>query len=123
MIDRFLCSVERNAAYYQGKGWGGGTVKEEFSQAVSLLDNKDVRLCIDIGGNKGTYTEEIIRKHPLSHVVIFEPAKINVEALNDKFSEKENVVIEPYGVSDSAGAATLYTNEEGWPGIAHKAEA
>jgi len=78
-----------------------------------MLDNKDVRLCIDIGGNKGTYTEEIIRKHPLSHVVIFEPAKINVEALNDKFSEKENVVIEPYGVSDSAGAATLYTNEEG----------
>ena len=113
MIDRILCYVERKAAYYQGKGWGAGTVKLEVSQALKLLDTKNLKLCIDIGGNKGAYTEEIINQFPSSKVVLFEPASANVRVLKDKFSRFENVLVEPFAVSSSTGETVLYSDKEG----------
>ena len=113
MIAKFLFHAERVAAYYQGKGWGSSTVEGEFAAAVSLLDKAEVKLCVDIGGNKGAYTDEITRAYPNAKVVVFEPAKVNVVELTAKFGKNGNVVIEPFGVANKSGSATLYSNEEG----------
>ena len=113
MISKILFLFERLAAYLLGKGWGSATVKKEFSAALSLLKQNKVNLCVDIGGNKGAYSEQIIEKAPDCNVVIFEPAEINVELLRRKFSEVPNVKIEQCAVSNEVGGATLYSNEDG----------
>ena len=95
------------AAYLLGKGWGSGTVEKEFSAALSLLQLNKVNLCVDIGGNKGTYTEQIIKKIPTCNVVVFEPAESNVEILRRKFSKSPNVKIEQCAVSNQVGDAIL----------------
>ena len=113
MISKLLFFIERVAAYLLGKGWGSGTVEKEFAAALSLLEGKKVELCVDIGGNKGTYTEQILKQVPSCDVVIFEPAKTNVETLSLKFTNSPNVKIEQCAVSNEVGDATLYSNEDG----------
>jgi len=113
MISQLLFYIERVAAYFLGKGWGSSTVRKEFAAAVSLLDEEKVSICIDIGGNKGTYSYEIIKNFFECKVVIFEPADSNVKLLNDKFSKFPNVTVEQAAVSNQIGDATLYSNEDG----------
>lgn len=113
MISKLLFFVERIAAYLLGKGWGSATVEKEFAAAISLLDDKKVRICIDIGGNKGTYSEQIIKNFSECKIVIFEPSYSNVKLLNDKFSNFSNVTIEQSAVSNEIGEAILYSNEDG----------
>lgn len=113
MISKLLFFIERSAAYLLGKGWGSSTIEKEFSAALSLLEDKKLGLCVDIGGNKGKYTEQIIKQAPSCDVVIFEPAKTNVETLSQKFSNISNVKIEQCAVSNEVGEATLYSNEDG----------
>ncbi|MBT8423814.1 MAG: FkbM family methyltransferase, partial [Silicimonas sp.] len=113
MISKILLRIEGVAARLQGKGWGAGTVAKEFGACVSLLGHKDVALCVDIGANKGTYTTEICRTFPDAKVVAFEPAAVNLQALNEKFADNTSVLIEPYAVSKDDGEATLFSNTAG----------
>lgn len=113
MIIKLLFFIERVAAHLLGKGWGSGTVEKEFSAALSLLQKNKVNLCLDIGGNKGSYTEQIIKKVPMCNVVVFEPAESNVELLRREFSSIPNVKIEQFAVSKEDGVSTLYSNEDG----------
>lgn len=113
MIGKLLFFIERVAAYLLGKGWGSSTVEKEFAAALSLLDGKKLELCVDIGGNKGAYTEQIIKQAPSCDVVVFEPAKTNVDTLSLKFTNAPNVKIEQCAVSNEIGDATLYSNEDG----------
>jgi len=113
MISKLLFFIGRTAAYLLGKGSGSGTVEKEFAAAVSLLDDKKAKICIDIGGNKGTYTEQIIKKFSECKVVMFEPAEFNVELLNEKFSNLPNITVVKSAVSNEVGDATLFSNEDG----------
>lgn len=113
MMSRMLSFIERVAAYLQGKGWGSGTVTKEFQVAVTLLDGKLPSLCVDIGGNRGLYTEQILHKFPKCNVTVFEPASVNVKMLRDKFSKFSNVTIEDSAISKENSEATLYSDEVG----------
>ncbi|MCY4292003.1 MAG: FkbM family methyltransferase [Roseovarius sp.] len=113
MFYRFLLSVEKKAAKLQGKGWAPTTLQKEFAAAVSLLTSGNPQICIDIGGNKGAYTQEILRSFPKCRIVIFEPAKFNAGILFEKFGTNSNVVIEQTGVSNKVGCATLFSDEDG----------
>lgn len=105
--------VERQAAKVQGKGWGSGTVLEEFRAAHRLLGKENVNLCIDVGGNKGRYTDAILKHSPSSQIVIFEPAKTNISHLQEKFGDYSNITVEPFALSDEQQTKVLYSNEEG----------
>ena len=82
MLIKILNLIELSLARLQGKGWGSGTVKKEFASASSLF-NKSPHLCVDIGGNKGLYTKEILSKFPACKVVIFEPSINNSNFLHN----------------------------------------
>jgi FkbM family methyltransferase len=113
MLRKFLFLVERTAAKLLGKGWGSSTVEKEFKSAVSLLSNHTPKLCIDIGGNKGIYTQQILNKFPSCAIVVFEPADSNVKLLNKRFKNYKNVNVEQVAVSNEIGESTLYSNEDG----------
>ena len=109
---RILSRIELVLSNLQGKGWGSATIKKEFSSVSSLL-SKSPSLCVDIGGNKGLYTEEILSNFPQSKVVIFEPSISNSNLLHSKFSDNANVTVEQKAVSKIDGEATLYSDSDG----------
>lgn len=104
--------IERKSAWIQGKGYGASSIKSEV-RAVSRFMGKSPRLAIDIGGNVGDYSVALKEKYPLLDIHIFEPSKINVKKLKNRFSNQPNIKIEPRAVSDRTETATLYTNEFG----------
>jgi len=71
ILNKLLVLIERIAAKLQGKGWGSGTVQKEFKSVVKLLENNSPKLCIDIGGNKGIYTEQVVNSFSDCKIVIF----------------------------------------------------
>lgn len=112
-LDKIFNYLEIKFCNLQGKGWGGATVENEFNEALSLLSNKDPKLCIDIGGNVGSYTEQILKKVPNCSVVIFEPAQSNVAFLKEKFRDNSKIVIEKFAVANEKANKILYSNQDG----------
>ena len=110
---KILGFFELLLASFQGKGWGSETVEKEFSQVMTLLPKKKPKLCIDIGGNTGAYSEEILSKYPDCSIVIFEPSKTNVEILKQKFQSNSNIFIEQVAISNVKGEATLFSDKDG----------
>ncbi len=113
MFIKILSFLERLLANIQGKGWGSSTVDKEFSAAMRLLSEKEPKLCIDIGGNKGSYSNQILKKYPNCSIVIFEPSLTNVDILKKKFGSNTNICIEGLAVSNVSGNATLFSDKDG----------
>lgn len=105
-------TVERCAAYMQGKGYGSSTVRREVSAAISLL-GRQPRLVVDIGGNKGAYTAEVLKRTPDAKVHIFEPSSVNVRHLADRFSGDPRVSICNAALGKERGEAQLFSDVEG----------
>jgi len=112
MLMRILQLIEIASSRLQGKGWGAGTNKKEFSHTSSFFD-KPPSLCIDIGGNKGLYTEEIFNRFPQCKIIVFEPSISNSNLLHSKFLENENIIIEQKAVSNFEGETNLYSDKDG----------
>ncbi|HEX3892289.1 MAG TPA: FkbM family methyltransferase [Terracidiphilus sp.] len=104
--------IERMAAYAQGKGYGTSSIRQENALVHKLL-NRQPQLVIDIGGNIGDYTAELRRRNPLAEVHTFEPSPTNVGRLRSRFKDDKNIFIVPFAVSDTVGAATLYSDDPG----------
>lgn len=104
--------IEKAAAYFQGKGYGAGTIKQEISAVFKQLGMKP-RLVIDIGGNIGKYSQELRRRHSDLEIHIFEPASVNVRKLQSAFVGDSLIKINAFGISNSQGDATLFSNVAG----------
>nr|WP_321446176.1 FkbM family methyltransferase [uncultured Cohaesibacter sp.] len=113
MFRKLLNKAEKRITKLQGKGWGAATVEKEFSAAVKLLSDTKPSLFIDIGGNKGLYTQEIVDAYPSSNIVVFEPSSLNIDCLKNKFSNHPNITIEPFAVSSFDGETILYSDHDG----------
>lgn len=109
---RLLRLVERKAAFGQGKGYGSATIRQEVKLVYELL-GKSPTLAIDIGGNVGDYAAELRRRNKELEIHIFEPSSANIRKLNSRFSDDRLIKTLPYAVSDSHGAATLFSDVPG----------
>lgn len=105
-------NVERLAAYVQGKGYGADSIAQEITVLESLAGSRP-RLAVDIGGNVGNYTAELRKRHPDLEIHTFEPSGVNVRRLLQRFAGDERIHVVPMAVSDTAGSAVLYSNEQG----------
>ena len=112
LAERYLARIETICAFYRGKGWGAATVQYEVKQIAQLSGDVKPSLAIDIGGNKGLYTQELLGVFPGISVIIFEPAKPNLRILEERFVG-DNVKIEPNALSKDSGTATLFSDEPG----------
>jgi len=107
-----LLKEERKAAFKQGKGYGAGTIKEEVSACLKLLNVKPL-IFLDIGGNKGDYTKEVLKRYPKINAFVFEPSSINVNILQNEFVNLPNVKINDCALSDVNGKQKLYCDKFG----------
>jgi len=113
IADLILERLYLKLARLQGKGWDGG-LEREVSQALRLL-KLSPKLCIDIGGHEGRYSEELLLRSRTSTVVIFEPSSTNAKKLKDKFGPMKNVVIEGFALSDQNGETSLFSDRQSSP--------
>lgn len=95
----------------QGKGWGSHTIKSEVNSVSKLLNNP--KLLIDVGANKGLYTDELIALYPNSEIHLFEPSTFNFNLLKDKFSNRSNIYLNKLALSNFQGNVKLYAPEPG----------
>jgi FkbM family methyltransferase len=112
LVFRLTSYLQRTSAYAQGKGYGTSTIRQEVKWMHKVLGGTPA-LAIDIGGNVGDYTAELLKVSPGMDVRIFEPSPVNVELLAARFATTGSVKVVPMGVSDASGAATLYSNKPG----------
>tara|TARA_B100000965_G_scaffold26491_1_gene19774 strand:+ start:1070 stop:1891 length:822 start_codon:yes stop_codon:yes gene_type:complete len=75
-----------------------------------FLDLDRDLLIVDIGGHKGSYTDELLKNFSNVKIIIFEPSKSNCEILVEKYKENKKVSIENFAVSNISGKGKLYSN-------------
>jgi len=107
-----LLKEERKAAFKQGKGYGAGTIKEEVNACLELLNMKPL-IFLDIGGNKGEYTKEVLIRYPKINAYVFEPSSTNVTILQNEFVNFPNVKINDCALSNVNGKQKLYCDKFG----------
>lgn len=108
---RLAAILEVRAQLYQGKGWGSSTVEYEVEAAARLLGDNP-RLCIDVGGNVGSYTKALLLKFE-TQIIMFEPNQKNHQLLLEMFFENKSVKLENLALSDKNGVATLHADLDG----------
>lgn len=113
IIDVIIEVCQLKLSKLQGKGWAGG-VEREVSQALKLLGYPP-KVCIDVGGNQGRYSEELLKRSSHLQLTIFEPESNNAIILNEKFGLMENVIVEPIAVCDQTGEASLFSDQQSSP--------
>ena len=112
LSQRHLSYLESRIALKQGKGWGAGTITQEISACCSLLAGTP-RLLLDIGGNRGAYAKEFLRRFPDGIVHIFEPSPHNIIILKDAFAANPRVSVAGFALSDAPGRFALYSDAPG----------
>jgi 16S rRNA A1518/A1519 N6-dimethyltransferase RsmA/KsgA/DIM1 with predicted DNA glycosylase/AP lyase activity len=73
-----------------GKGFDFQSLNQEVNLFEKLIKNEN-SLFLDIGGNKGKYTDILIKKFPSSKVYVFEPQKSLFKFLKKKYSKNNNI--------------------------------
>jgi len=108
---KFLEKLEFLLEQTQGIGYGGSSIKKEISSLSKFIPNG--KIFVDVGGNKGLYSEELLRIFNPDEVHIFEPSVTNVEILKSKFLDNPKIFINPLGLSNKESNSILYSNESG----------
>jgi FkbM family methyltransferase len=105
-------NLEMFCSLKQGKGWGTCTIKNEVESCLNLL-NKSPEFIVDIGANKGIYTETLLSLFPNATYFLFEPSITNLNIICSKFEKKSNIFCSNYALSNKNCTEKLYTNEYG----------
>jgi FkbM family methyltransferase len=105
--------LESAMGFAQGKGYGTATIKQEVACVMNQLVGKQPLLAVDIGGNVGEYSAELLSRFADLEVHVFEPASINVGKLKQRFAGYPRVSINPLAVSDTNSSAVLFSDEPG----------
>ncbi len=114
-----LKSIEKKMSFLStltGRGWGSHTILHEVNQVKNFSTvflNDDLQLCVDVGANKGDYTNELMRAFRDAEIHLFEPSSRNIDFLNTRFDKQDRVKINGCGLSDSNRDIVLYSNFPG----------
>lgn len=104
--------LERVFAYLQGKGYGTATIDQEVRSALKLLGRPPC-LVLDIGANKGLWTQSLLGLHPQCVVHAFEPQPACNPILQGMFGTLGNVTLHANAVSNARQTLSLYFDKEG----------
>tara|TARA_B100000029_G_scaffold390218_1_gene386943 strand:- start:645 stop:1406 length:762 start_codon:yes stop_codon:yes gene_type:complete len=95
-----------------GKGFDHGSLQKEFDFIKKFLGKK-VNILIDIGSNKGAYSDVFLKNYPNSNIYIFEPQKYLYEKLLVKYSNNKNIKIFNCAIDEEEKEANLYKSFDG----------
>lgn len=90
-----------------------GASKKEVKALKKLLVGWKPELIIDVGGNGGSYSAEVLSHFPDCDLVVFEPNQSNYKRLVERFNDKKNVQVEPFALSNEPRKSTLFSDADG----------
>jgi FkbM family methyltransferase len=79
----------------------------EAQLLTQLLDRLENRSVIDVGAERGTFAEQLLRRKG-TQVFLIEPEPDNAAALRARFRRNKHVVVHEYGVTDSDASLVLH---------------
>lgn len=82
-----------------GKGFDFQSLNKEINLFKNLIKNEN-NLFLDIGANKGEYTDILIKEFPTSEVYAFEPQKNLFNILKNKYLKNNNIKLFNVAVSN-----------------------
>lgn len=114
-------SIEAASHIALGKGWGATTVRQEVAECLGQVsayfsgaaEEEGPLVALDIGANKGAWTEALLECVPDAEIVCFEPSLEAFEELSRKYSRQPNVRLVRAAVGSSHGTATLWADTPG----------
>jgi hypothetical protein len=101
ILYQIFVKLERRLGFLCGKGYGTATIAQEVRMAHFLLC-RSPRLAVDIGGNVGDYTAELLRSNLELEVHIFEPSTKNIKVMKERFFGESRIKLEQAALSDSS---------------------
>ena len=108
---KIMSTIQFLLDQYHGIGYGSSSIKKELNSFLKFIP--DGKIFVDVGGNKGLYTKEILEVYKPKQIHIFEPSKTNVEILKEKFKDNKFIFINDCGLSNINSNFILYSNESG----------
>lgn len=108
----FLEFLEKFSSEALGKGWDGLDIKKEVKSCLSLFKNEPL-VFIDIGANKGIYTNYLIHKKSDISCHLFEPSKFNFRIIEKLFYLNQKIKINKLALSNYSSKGKLFSNIEG----------
>lgn len=112
ILYEIFAKLERRLGFLCGKGYGTATIAQEVRMASFLL-GRSPRLAVDIGGNIGDYSAELLRSNPELELHIFEPSTRNIKIMSERFAGGSRIKLEQSALSDSVGRMTLFADRDG----------
>lgn len=107
-----LVKIEIFASLLQGKGYGVGKIEHEVKSCKKLIKKK-LGIILDIGSNKGEYTENLLNYYKKANYYLFEPSNLNYQKLKKKFKNQKNITIINKALSNVNVKTKLYSNKLG----------
>ncbi len=121
-IYKFICLIfNRNTlkkfeiffSLLQGKGYGIGNIDHEVKSCRELIENKEVKIILDIGSHHGEFSNHLYKNYKNADYYLFEPSLKNFNILIKKFSGIDNFNISKLALSDQNRKSKLYFNKNG----------
>ena len=95
-----------------GKGFDFGSTEKEFSLIKPHL-NHNPKVLIDVGVNRGNYSDVLINNFPNATLYLFEPQTYLYDILSKKYSSLNNVNLFNLALDENKGEVTLVKGFEG----------
>ena len=107
--DNILKKFEKIFSISRGKGFNF-SIDSEFKNV--LMIQKQINIFVDVGSNKGEYTNTVLTHFPNAKCYLFEPSITNFQILKKRFTQN-NIKIINKALSDSEQSTFLYYNKKG----------
>ena len=72
----------------------------KYSKLVSYFSLPENSIVFDVGGYRGDWTYELLKKNPSATVYIFEPVVSFYDNIKNRYKEQSNVKVFNFGLSD-----------------------
>jgi FkbM family methyltransferase len=101
----------------QGKGFAGFScsLKFEVKYISKFFKNNDKLVVIDVGGNKGNFSNIVARSLKNAEIYIIEPSLLNFKFLKKRFINNENIFIKNIAISNKNKNLKLFYDFKGSP--------
>ena len=103
----FIKKIVEKGNFFLGKTKNYDLFNLEVQYATSFLNQENLSVCLDIGGHRGDYSKELLKKIHIDKLIIFEPSKENYQYLKSIFVD-QNIKVENLAVSSESGMEKFY---------------
>ena len=108
-----LRAIEDKSQFHLGKGWGAETTVEEVETIAHFAKIRKIKkvTALDVGGNLGNWSGELLGKIPSAKIIAFEPSKEAYRHLQQRFENNQSFHCVNLALGKENSVATLFADK------------